>query len=1375
MSNYSDIGLRAVLELGNYVQNSKTFIERMNAMTDSTVKMMGKTASAISSSSKETSKFQQLVERAKSITYGILVADIFRDIAGGVRDAVVEAAEAVSYFQKLKIQMDTLAARDYAHTYGVTVAEALKETSAQSENLLRWVRELAVVTPFSVEKLAEVTALSNAYGFTIPEVKELTLAVGNFTAGMGLGDDVLKRIVYNLGQMMAQGKPTGRELRDLSNSFVPIGIMQERFAKQLGVSKAAVIDMMKTGEISAKQFADEFIEMVNEDFPGAMDRMSDTFATAISNIHDLFQSLLGYEIMGPLADKLAKSINDIIGSLLTDETYRKASQIGETLLFAFERAYEGLAQLFTPLKEFFALFDTGEDKTFRFARGLLTIVAYMNAFAKGLGSGVTALTNFIKGLFEKFGTNFGKLKSDLYNWGANLVISFAKGMASAIVAVLNVIKSIGLTISRLLKSHSPPLLLPELEQWGTNAMMSYMEGWSKANFDVFNDIGSLLENAIRSWEGRLSDSTIINNIISSRVELSKLTEEYKKFGVISSQALTSLSNSAGIASDQLNEYIVTSFKLMEAQGVKDALSSLLGFEGVGTAFIFDTLVDSFDDIVQLAPKFGELSDEVLQYVDYSKRLLEVNNLIKETQDEMNKSSEQYTSLLDELQAKLNKINDRQDDIGRIRVIDRTLSKVILTAYERERLELEKQEILVKRQIRDTETQKDTVDKTFQAKLDGYEAEKKAIEDNLKTQEKIMTQISDRNVAKLQTQLDILKSMIEAQIQLNELYSKSVSGSGDAGDLINADEIYEEMKAAFENAISDIDIQGALDALWLDVQAKVAEKVQELKDIFKPVGDSLGGIFGVFSGIFKDPEFTKNFNEVWNTLSQSLSSIGQTLTSTGIADSLGKLIGSIVTNLFLTTDKTGKSVLQIIADSILAIADTLNKNKDSIIAMIDSITSFMTDKAFPALKDFLIRVGTEVIPWLIEFAIKAVPFIMDVLGFIVENYKPILAVLGAIRLLGLVKDTAASGLLSVGKALMFIVGGLSILSGMKPAAIVGSLLTGLGAKAGAGAVAGAGAGAGAATGVGAGVPPALPTIAGPAVAAAGIGLGPIIAMIVSSIVAGGVTWAADTIVANAIKIAVGEDPGPIFTYLDEKLGLGLTEWITGKFGPDSDFQIKMKRFWDDIFGVEGHYTKGIDKAFSPEDGLVTESLRSFFGDGGTLEATIGVAHEKLSLEIDKMYGKDGKFVKAVNETFSGDKGLVKEAITKASDPESELMKAFYNMGDETSKGFTKGITDQRTSVFQQIRDFYLGIIKEVKSILGISSPSKVFEGIGLNVVKGFERGLAYSSTRSGTYSSYRNSTSNDNRVYINMSPTYQNTPSQSSIYYDLSAALASIRN
>ncbi len=291
-----------------------------------------------------TNNFLDSWRRMWEFTGAIILSRVIQKILDGIRSIGSEVFRALQNFQVLGVRLEGLVARELvlASDGALTFTEALARSGDRAEELFNWIRKIAVETPFTVETLQNTLTMGMAMGLTSEKSQELTLAIGNYTAGMGLSNEVMDRIVYNLGQMLTAGKVTGMELRDLARgALVPISEVLKVMRENLGLTSMELGDFREKaseGAYGVQPFIDAFIEFAEVQFPGAMDRMAGTWQTLVSNVHDFIQVGLGVSIFGPLFDKISEKGAKIFENMLSPEMQAKMIALGDALsaLFDFE-------------------------------------------------------------------------------------------------------------------------------------------------------------------------------------------------------------------------------------------------------------------------------------------------------------------------------------------------------------------------------------------------------------------------------------------------------------------------------------------------------------------------------------------------------------------------------------------------------------------------------------------------------------------------------------------------------------------------------------------------------------------------------------------------------------------------------------------------------------------------------------------------------------------------------------------------------------------------------------------------------------------------------------------------------------------------------
>lgn len=351
--------------------------------------------------------------------------------------------------------------------------------------------------------------------------------------------------------------------------------------------------------------------------------------------------------------------------------------------------------------------------------GLKTVAAGLFAiFANIVDVGI----DFVKALAEGLGVNFDTLAEDGKVWGENFVVSLASGMAAAISAVVNVLNQLGNIIAGWLAPGSPPKLLPDLPKWGAAAMTEYIQGWREGDFSTFEEISSTIEGFIRSMSANIKEKDLIPRILGSRSAIAAAIEQVRETGKVTEDMLSLVVGKAGIASREVRNYVSALFDVAEADR----------------------------DVIR-------------------------------AQEELNRITAEYNAILSPLNAELENIRDRQADIRdqqELARIQEELSSGQLTALEREELILRKREIAVRKQIRDTEDQKDAAVEGAQATLDAAEQEKKERELRAR-QLKSLIGIQQQQNQLLGDQKNKLESLAEAAESVGKKAKGGAKGAGKA--------------------------------------------------------------------------------------------------------------------------------------------------------------------------------------------------------------------------------------------------------------------------------------------------------------------------------------------------------------------------------------------------------------------------------------------------------------------------------------------------------------------------------------------------------------------------------------------------------------------
>lgn len=186
----------------------------------------------------------------------------------------------------------------------------------KGSKLLKDLFDFAAKTPFEIEEIGPVAKQMLAMGSTSESLLDDLKMLGDTAAGLGVP---IWRLALNFGQMRAQGKLTGRELRDFAVAGVPL---LDELAKATGKSKSEVQAMVSAGQVSFDMVRDVFKKMTSEGgrFANMMDKQSKTLGGLWSNFLDnLFQARirLGQVIVENLKlHEVVKGVNEVMGRLV---------------------------------------------------------------------------------------------------------------------------------------------------------------------------------------------------------------------------------------------------------------------------------------------------------------------------------------------------------------------------------------------------------------------------------------------------------------------------------------------------------------------------------------------------------------------------------------------------------------------------------------------------------------------------------------------------------------------------------------------------------------------------------------------------------------------------------------------------------------------------------------------------------------------------------------------------------------------------------------------------------------------------------------------------------------------------------------------------
>lgn len=679
---------------GGLLSNVNALVATTNALTTAMNRLGGASAKA----APQLTQFGNAFRAGIAIGVGQQAVQVFINLGRAIAGAGQAAFTTVAFFERFNLTIQSaLALQARAADSTLDMATALAQAERPAEGYQRILEKIAILSPFSVQGVAEAFQLATAYGFTADEALRLTQAIADFTAGRGLSEEAGQRISRSLAQIQNRGKLTADNVRELAEAGVPV---YDILGKAFNLTKQELIEMQEDGLIPADEGIEAIVSSMEGDFEGAAKRMATTFTGLISAVKDLKQ-LTARDLFGPIFESLQPTLQAFIEFVASDQFRGTLVAVGKLLgeqmakaVVFLKNAFLGLLNTWKNLnpktKEavlIFALMVAAVLATTAAIGGITLVVGtLLNPFVL-LTTTVAALAtlwvqNFAAierttlSVLSTITTALSNVGIAVVGFGANIVTSLANGMTQAVNAVLIPIQLIGSLITSLMAPGSPPKFLPDLDKWGMETANVYLQGWTKADFDELDKFGGLIASQIRNLAGlgQVEEVDVPRMIIGSRQAIAQALQEIDQFGKATEGVINRIASTAGLAAQTVAGYLERYAAVRKAT---EALSV--------------------------------------------------------AQDELNATIKGYDKLLDPLRKKLTDIERAQENAEEVKVIAR-LRRIIanqnINSARRSQAELELERILTENQIQSLEDEKTAAEETGKAKVDAVQSTLDAAQEEL---------------------------------------------------------------------------------------------------------------------------------------------------------------------------------------------------------------------------------------------------------------------------------------------------------------------------------------------------------------------------------------------------------------------------------------------------------------------------------------------------------------------------------------------------------------------------------------------------------------------------------------------------------------------
>lgn len=687
----------------------------------------------------------------------------------GLRSAASTGLDTYKSNEMLSMSLTALAQRQLVATGQYKSLDAAQGAAAKmSEDLLGWMKQLAIQSPFGVDDISGAFRLGNALGFTSDQAKNLIQYTVDWASATGGTGQSIEGVIRALGQMHNTGHVTLEDLNQMTDAGLGArDVLRKEFAPEIANSKMSLEDMISAGILPADRAINALSRSMKDDFGGAAAKSGDSMTGLINSLQDLKN--------------------------------------------------QGLAQFFTstfkavqkPLGEFVAFLQSGEVTA--------AVTNFGNMLGSSIGSALTWLKDVafpgVTNAIREFGPRviegfsfFAALVSEAWEWGYGIGEQFSLGLSATIDGLMDIINSIADTISYWMEPHSPPKFLPEIDIWGKKTGQVYIDALANPDMTPLTGMQKQMYQFMTGDMSEKAGTDSANNHFAgwSQADFSLLTGVTNKVRDVLQDMVDVGGLDKGVA---LQALIGT-----ESQ-MADAINEMKQLGSVSQA--------TFDRIKKAA---GPAGDQVMAYVQAMMQNEAATRAAEKAQAELDQITKDYDAKINPLKAKLDALHGKTDDNAAAK--EKAYLQELLTLQNSPGLQIDKdavrariQEIDLQREIDSQEKQKQAAVDTAQAKLDAAKEQQEAAAKQLDFQQSLLDMQKE--------QIDLIKQQQALEKGDDSGKSPEEIAKEDAA----AKEKYEFDKASTADQIKMLEAKQAAErqgsAKWFELQAEIEQKQDEL--------------------------------------------------------------------------------------------------------------------------------------------------------------------------------------------------------------------------------------------------------------------------------------------------------------------------------------------------------------------------------------------------------------------------------------------------------------------------------------------------------------------------------------------------------------------
>lgn len=227
----------------------------------------------------------------------------------------------------------------------LTSFDVMLDGAEKAQAMMNDLTDFSAKSPLKLDEVSKATQLLLSYGVAEEDVLTRMRQLGDLAQGNA---EKLDRVSLAYGQMLAKGKVTGEELRQMTEAGVP---MLQSLADVLGVTTAELQDYIEKGQVGIPALNKAIENMTSEGgkFFGMMEKQAGTAAGMWSTLTDYaeqFSRTVGEETFAYLKDQLAELLEVIRQMKESGELDELAADIGSDIAATLEFAGNLITKLY---------------------------------------------------------------------------------------------------------------------------------------------------------------------------------------------------------------------------------------------------------------------------------------------------------------------------------------------------------------------------------------------------------------------------------------------------------------------------------------------------------------------------------------------------------------------------------------------------------------------------------------------------------------------------------------------------------------------------------------------------------------------------------------------------------------------------------------------------------------------------------------------------------------------------------------------------------------------------------------------------------------------------------------------------------------------